>query len=198
MTPPFRANLARTGVAEHCALRGRVGLMAFHGGALERVTDVVAREVADRIGGSYYLVLHPDDEVHVPSAEVDPAHSPTLFEFVAHVDVAVSLHGYGRRDAMRTVLLGGRNRDLAGHLDAHLSAALPGYEIVSDLVRIPKDLAGQHRANPVNRPRRKGVQIELPPALRWNREHHGWSDADGIPRAPQVDALIAALSDALV
>ena len=194
---PFRENLAREGVSEILAVRGPIGIMAFHGGALERVTDVIAAETARLTESSYYAVLHPDDSLHVPSKFIDPAHSPKLSAFVDHVDVAIAIHGYGRHDAMFRVLLGGSNRALATHIGAYLEPALPKYEIVTDLADIPRELAGQHPDNPVNRVRGKGVQIEVPAALRWHYDHKQWSDTPGVGRAPQVDALIAALSRAI-
>jgi phage replication-related protein YjqB (UPF0714/DUF867 family) len=193
----FRDLLARPDVEEHSTLRGSFGLLAFHGGALERVTDVVAREVAERAGASYYAVLHPDDALHVPSKFVDPAHSPALTEFLAHVDVAIAVHGYGRDDRRHDVLLGGQNRALARHLREHLAVALPDYRHLDDLDAIPVELRGLHPDNPVNRPRHAGVQIELPPLLRWHREHWGWSDTPPTGRAPQVDVLIEALAGAV-
>ena len=194
---PFRDNLAREGVHEVLDVRGPIGIMAFHGGALERVTDVIAAETARMTGASYYAVLHPDDSLHVPSKFIDPAHSDKLSTFVDHVDVAIAIHGYGRHDAMFRVLLGGSNRALATHIGAYLEPALPKYEIVTDLAAIPRELAGQHPDNPVNRVRDKGVQIEVPAALRWHYDHKQWSDTPGVGRAPQVDALIAALSRAI-
>jgi phage replication-related protein YjqB (UPF0714/DUF867 family) len=194
---PFRENLARDGVTEVLDLRGPVGLMAFHGGALERVTDVIAAATAQSTESSYYAVLHPDDATHVPSKFVDPVHSAMLSAFVEHVDVAVAIHGYGRHDAMFRVLLGGTNRELASHIGAHLEPALPKYEIVTDLASIPRELAGQHPDNPVNRVRNKGVQIEVPAALRWHYDHKQWSDTPGVGRAPQVDVFIEALGRAI-
>ena len=194
---PFRESLARDGVCEMLDLRGPVGLMAFHGGALERVTDVIAVETARSTESSYYAVLHPDDAPHVPSRFVDPAHSAKLTTFVDHVDVAVAIHGYGRHDAMFRVLLGGTNREFASHIGAHLEPALPKYEIVTDLASIPRELAGQHPDNPVNRVRNKGVQIEVPAALRWHYDHKQWSDTPGVGRAPQVDVFIEALCRAI-
>ena len=178
-------------------IRGPVGIMAFHGGALERVTDVIAAETARLTESSYYAVLHPDDSLHVPSKFIDPAHSAKLSAFVEHVDVAIAIHGYGRHDAMFRVLLGGANRALAAHIGAHLVPALPKYEIVTDLAAIPRELAGQHPDNPVNRVRGKGVQIEVPAALRWHYDHKQWSDSEGVGRAPQVDSLIDALCRAV-
>jgi len=194
---PFRENLAREGVHEVLHVRGPIGIMAFHGGALERVTDVIAAETARQTESSYYAVLHPDDSLHVPSKFIDPAHSVKLTTFVDHVDVAIAIHGYGRHDAMFRVLLGGTNRTLAAHIGAHLEPALPKYDIVTDLAAIPRELAGQHPDNPVNRVRDKGVQIEVPAALRWHYDHKQWSDTPGVGRAPQVVAFIDALCRAL-
>jgi phage replication-related protein YjqB (UPF0714/DUF867 family) len=57
-------------------------------------------------------------------------------------------------------------------------------------------LRGLHPDNPVNRPNQGGVQIELPPTVRWNRDASNWSDHLDTPRAPDVESLIAALSAA--
>jgi len=193
----LRDLLASPLVDEVCALRGAVGLMAFHGGNLERTTDVVAREVAERTGASLYCVVQsPPLRRHVPSTAFRPEHSDALAAFLDHVDVAVAIHGYGRRATWRHLLLGGRNRAFARHLASFLRAGLPDeYEVVDELEEIPRELRGQHRHNPVNRPPQSGVQIELPPTVRWNYEEKNWSDHAGTGRARQVDRLIAALAD---
>jgi predicted pyridoxine 5'-phosphate oxidase superfamily flavin-nucleotide-binding protein len=55
----------------------------------------------------------------------------------------------------------------AGDCDASPKGGLPGFvRIVDDLSDIPPSVRGIHRGNPVNRPRRHGVQVELPPAVR--------------------------------
>jgi phage replication-related protein YjqB (UPF0714/DUF867 family) len=97
-----------------------------------------------------------------------------------------------------TLLLGGQNRDLGRHLGLRLQGALPDFEVVDDLDRIPRELRGLHPDNPVNRPRGAGVQLELPPRVRglgpfWAdfRAEHG-DDA----HPPHTEALIAALADA--
>ena len=54
----------------------------------------------------------------------------------------------------------------AAHLASALRVALPGYRWLDDLDHIPTTLRGVHPANPVNRPREQGVQIELPPRVR--------------------------------
>lgn len=146
--------------------------MAFHGGNLERMTDVIGRIAAERSGASFYGVIQvaPLRE-HLPSIEVRPEHSPKLKSFIEHVDVAIALHGYGRQDLWTSLLLGGRNRELARLLAARLRLALPEFIHVDDLVDIPTDLAGQHLRNPVNLPVLGGVQIELPPRIRGLTPH---------------------------
>ena len=89
--------LNEPGVIEVSRLRSRFGFLAIHGGGLEEMTDVIAERAADAAGASVYLVRHPDRYPHhLSSALFDPAESPRLAEFLDHVDVAVSLHGYGR------------------------------------------------------------------------------------------------------
>lgn len=173
--------------------------MAFHGGELEKVTDIVAREAAERSGASYYgIVQRQDPLVHLPSTKVSPDESATLATFIDHVDVAVTIHGYGRKHLRRSLLLGGRNRALATHFAEHLRDGLDDYEIIDDLASIPVKLAGQHPNNPVNRPTGNGVQIELPPYVRWNIDAGHWSDFGEGGRAPQVNLLIDALTTAAI
>lgn len=160
--------LGHPGVEEQCELRSPFGLMAFHGGSLERGTDAIATAAADRAGASLYVVRQPPDlRWHIPSAAIDPADSPQLAAFVDHVDVAVAVHGYGRVGMWTTLLLGGRNRSLATQLAVALRAGLgPDFTIVDDVLAIPDGLRGQHPRNPVNLPRHAGVQLELPPRVR--------------------------------
>jgi phage replication-related protein YjqB (UPF0714/DUF867 family) len=184
-------------VHEELTLRSPFGFMAFHGGSLEKTTDVVARAAASASGASYYgVVQHASEPTHIASTDVSPTASPALAAFIAHVDVVITVHGYGRPELRRGVLLGGRNRALAHHVAEHGRARLPDYTFHTDLTVIPRELAGQHVRNPVNLPRGGGVQIELPADLRWNHAEAGWSDDDGIGRAPQLDILIAALAAA--
>ncbi len=195
----LREFLNRPEVSEICELRGRFGIMAFHGGNLERTTDVIATEVANRTGSSIYAVIQASPlREHVPSTDFDPAHSVTLAGFLDHVDTAISIHGYGREDRFWDLLVGGRNRELAAHLAGHLREGLPEqFGVVDDLDDMPDGLRGQHPDNPVNRPANAGAQIELPPTSRWNREESNWSDHAGTGRAPQVAVLIDVLTAAV-
>src|SRR5207248_1414223 len=142
------------------------GFMAFHGG-LEGGTAEIASGAAELAGASLYMVVQPDDVTwHVPSIEVSPEVSERLAQFLDHVDVAVAVHGYGRRDRPYDILLGGSNRELAAHLAGCLREAVPAFHPIDDLESIPVALRGMHPANPVNLPRHGGVQAELPPRAR--------------------------------
>lgn len=195
----LKAFLAHSDVTELCALRGRFGIMAYHGGNLERTTDVVAAEVARRTGSSFYGVVQaPPLRRHIASTAFDPAHSEELARFLGHVEVVITVHGYGRMRLRRHLLLGGRNRGLAQHVANHLREGLPRrYHVLDDLEAIPRELRGQHPRNPVNLPPEKGVQIELPPSIRWNVAEWGWSDHRGVSRTRDVQRLIDSLSAAV-
>jgi phage replication-related protein YjqB (UPF0714/DUF867 family) len=180
----FDELLRHPGVIEDWELRSRFGFLAIHGGSLERGTAEVATDAAERGRASLYAVRQPEDlRWHIPSAQVDPGASQALAAFLGHVDVVVSLHGYGRAGFRDTVLIGGQNRDLAARAAEVLRAALPSYPVVDDLSAIPPDLRGMHPDNPVNRPRRTGIQVELPPRLR-----------DGKSATPDRDTLVFALA----
>ena len=180
--------LAHDGVVEELALRSSVGFLALHGGSLERETDPIAREAAEAVGASLYTLSQPDDlRWHIPSVRMDPADSPALGRFLDHVEVVLSVHGYGRDGMFTTLLLGGGNRTVAAHAAGHLRAALPGYDVENDLDAIPKALRGLHPDNPVNRTRGGGVQIELPPRIRLQGPN-----ADPAARAALVEGLATA------
>jgi phage replication-related protein YjqB (UPF0714/DUF867 family) len=190
----FAELLANPDVVEECELRGSFGYMAFHGGWLEEATDVVARAAAERTGASYYGVLWPADSPHLASIKFEPEASPLLARFLDHVDIVITVHGYGRVGYWSTLLAGGSNRDLASHVSSHMRWALPAYTVIDDIDLIPTELRGLHPKNPVNRPRFGGVQIELPPRVRGNTPMF-W-DWEGPGPCPHTSRLIDALVSA--
>jgi phage replication-related protein YjqB (UPF0714/DUF867 family) len=182
--------LADPGVLESSTLRSRFGFLAIHGGGLEQMTDVIAERAADAADASVYLLRHPENYPHhLPSALYRAEESERLAEFVDHVDVAVSLHGYGRLGRSTQLLAGGRNRALATHLAHHV--AVPGYRIVTDLDAIPRELRGLHPDNPVNRVRGGGTQLELSPRVRGISPRSAPPEDDGL--SPATSALIQGL-----
>ena len=138
----FRELLDHPDVTELCELRGRFGVMAYHGGNLERTTDAVALEVAERMDCSLYAVLQdPPHRIHVRSTAFDPTESERLAAFLEHVDVVIAIHGYGRESLWHHLLLGGRNRGLAGHVAIGNSGVLEQqtHELPAPLQHRPVD-----------------------------------------------------------
>lgn len=163
----FAELLEKPGVIETVDLRGPIGFCAFHGGNLERMTEQIASEAAARSGSSFYAVIQPRGiRHHIPSAKVDPGQSAKLAAFLDHCHHVIAIHGYGLRGHFASLLCGGGNREMAGHVAHHLRNALPAYDSIDDLDRIPRSLRGLHPDNPCNRSAGGGVQIELPPRVR--------------------------------
>jgi phage replication-related protein YjqB (UPF0714/DUF867 family) len=191
----FAALLATPGVEEVSHLRGPVGFMAYHGGALEAMTDVIAQRAAERSSASFYAVVQPDGmREHLPSIDVRPTESDRLASFIEHVDIVITVHGFGRRGLFGSLLLGGGNRRFAEHVGDALRRSLPAYDVVTDVEAIPVPLRGLHRHNPVNLPRHGGVQVELPPRVRGSSPL--WWDWEGPGLTPHTESLIAGLADA--
>lgn len=199
----FRDVRAHPDVEEVLTLRGdheerenRMGFMAYHGGGLEEMTEIIAQQAAERCGASYYGLHQPKGmERHFPSITVDPEESVALRTFFDHVHYVITIHGYGRRGLYSTLLLGGGHRPLAEHIGSHLRRRLPAYTIVTELEAIPTELRGLHPRNPVNLPPGGGVQIELPPRVRGTTPLF-W-DWEGPGLTPHTRALVDGLADAV-
>ena len=126
---------------------------------------------------------------HLSSARYLPEQSERLAAFLDHVDVVVSLHGYGRVGRSTQILAGGRNRELAGLLAQCIT--VPGYEVVTDLGSIPRELRGLHPNNPVNQVRGGGAQLELSSRIRGTSPRSQLPGDDGL--TPATAALVAGL-----
>jgi phage replication-related protein YjqB (UPF0714/DUF867 family) len=184
------ALLSDPGVIEVSRLRSRFGFLAIHGGGLEQMTDVIAERAAEAAGASVYLVCHPDHYPHhLSSVRFRPEESPRLAEFLDHVEVAISLHGYGRFGRSTQLLAGGRNRALAEHLARHLD--VPGYQVITELDAMPLELRGLHPDNPVNRVRDGGAQLELSARVRGISPRSAPPGEDGL--SPATSALVQGL-----
>jgi len=165
--PEVFARLLRChGVAEEVRLGSLVGFLALHGG-LEPGTEGVAGLAAQASGASSYIVIQPRTlSWHIPSHRIQPGESARLDDFLAHVDVVISVHGYFRPEWPDAVYVGGANRDLATALSVRLRRVLPDLDVVDELALIPRALRGVDPRNPVNSPRGGGVQLELPHVAR--------------------------------
>lgn len=201
------------GIEEVCELRSAVGFMALHGGSQDRGTHEIASRAAAQSGASYYAIVQPRDvRVHLTSRRHDPEMSPAMQAFLSHVDIAISVHGFGRdgfnfyihpgiqlviepygpalrgrqTGPLRGIIVGGLNPALVDVACRLLGERLPGYHAGSERVRL-----GFHPRNPVNLPAAHGVQIELPPALR------GIGDL-GEDLVPAQDGIVTEVVAALV
>jgi phage replication-related protein YjqB (UPF0714/DUF867 family) len=191
----FEEFLAHPEVDERCELDGTVGVMAFHAG-LEEGTGEIATEVAARSSASLYVAEQPAGlQWHVSSHRVVAEASERLAAFFDHVEVVVALHGYGRPHLTRSILLGGRAREVARTVAVPLIRRMHGYEVLHRIEEIPRALRGMHETNPVNVTERGGVQVELPPRLRmqlpdWARH---LAPLQQRQRALLVDGLVEAV-----
>lgn len=192
----FTDLLAQPGVEEEVELRGSFGFLAFHGGPVERVTSMIARKAAEASGASFYSIDQPAARpLHIPSTRFRPEESPAFASVIEHCDVVCTVHGYGRDMDKQFLLLGGQNRELAAALGTELSSRLPErFRVITELEDIPKELRGVHSKNPVNLPRQQGVQLELPPGVRWNWDARSWADAEGLEPTETVLQVVEALS----
>ena len=199
----FRELLDHPDVEEVITLRGqdlpidqRIGFMAYHGGGLEEMTEVIAMRAAERSGTSYYGVHQPKGmERHIPSIEVSPESSTHLKTFIDHVHTVITIHGFGRQGFYSSLLLGGQHRTFAQHVGSHLRTHLPAYKVITEIDEIPKELRGLHPRNPVNLPAGTGVQIELPPRVRGTTPLF-W-DWEGPSLPPHTESLINGLVSAV-
>lgn len=153
-------------VDEHVVLGSPLGFLALHGG-IEPGSEGIARAAARATGASAYVVTQPRSlGWHISSHHIDPTRVPRLAEFLDHVDVVVSVHGYFRPEQSDAILVGGGRRDLARDLATRLRSVVDEMPVVDDLRAIPRAMRGVDPRNPVNRTRRGGVQLELPHRAR--------------------------------
>jgi phage replication-related protein YjqB (UPF0714/DUF867 family) len=180
--------LSLPGVEEVCVLRSSVGFMALHGGSQDRGTHEIACRAAERAGASYYAIVQPNElRVHLTSRRHNPDHSERFRSFLRHIQVAISVHGFGRdgfrwsadsaqglvvepygpavlgrqSGPLRGIIVGGRNADLLDASRRLFHDRFAGYHVADQRIRLGFDVN-----NPVNLPAAHGVQVELPPGLR--------------------------------
>ena len=210
----LRELLSLPGVREEYVARSVVGFMALHGGSQDRGTDIIARRAADLAQASLYAIVQPPTlRVHLTSRLHDPEHSRPLRQFLDHVRVAISIHGFGRdsfslwhepgrglniepygpaRRGSQTgpltgIIIGGLNDTLLQAARDLFAARFPEFHVADERVRL-----GFHPKNPVNLLPAHGVQIELPPGLRGIGPYgeHAIPTDDGA-----VTELVGALAD---
>ena len=205
--------LSWPGVQEICELGSAVGLMALHGGSQDRGTHEIASRTAQQTGASYYTIIQPSRlRFHLTSRHHNPDDSDQLQAFLQHVEIAISVHGFGRdrfaltadpvggvvvepygpalrgrqSGPLRGIIVGGGNAELLDVARRLFHDRFTGYHVADERVRL-----GFHPDNPVNLPSLHGVQVELPPGLR------GIGDF-GEQLVPSEDGLVTEVIAALV
>lgn len=169
--------------------------IAIHGGAVERMTTTLAREVASAEGQKYWSMVGRkpinNADLHITSTRFD---NPACVALVAQSQYCVSYHGVSDATAgttTPTAFVGGLdlyNRD-------RIVAALNARGITA-VVATDGSLNGDDPANIVNRTASgKGVQIELNRALRNQFVESGnASGEDTSPTTQKFADFVAAIS----
>jgi phage replication-related protein YjqB (UPF0714/DUF867 family) len=169
--PEFKAVLKDPAVREVFLPGNGVGIFAPHGGGIEPGTEEIARAVAQATGATLYVLSAKrptgNTALHVTVTRMTTGISPKLDQAIAATRVAISIHGHGRTKDGGPVYVSGLAAEAVTMCAGAMRHALKGaYEVVDEHARIPDDLVGHHKDNIINRVPKKGVQIELPRALR--------------------------------
>ena len=168
--------------------------MAFHGGALERQTDRIARGRRRR---------RRRVAVRRRAPATGPAALPVDRRAPRRVAGAARVPRPRRRRRHRARLRARRDVHVAAPRRAQPRARrrarrragrrpCPTTRSSTDLEAIPRELRGLHPDNPVNVPPHGGVQIELPPRVRGLGPR--WADWTGDGFVPPAAALVDALA----
>ncbi len=83
---------------------------------------------------------------------------------------------------------------LVEHLAHYID--VPGYQVITDLDAIPRELRGLHPDNPVNRVRFGGAQLELSSGVRGASPRNSIVSNDSTGLSPKTSALVDGLTKA--
>ncbi|MGD2249126.1 MAG: poly-gamma-glutamate hydrolase family protein [Candidatus Methanofastidiosia archaeon] len=183
-------------ILEYTVLRNKVGVMAVHGGNIERGTEQIANYIAHKSNASLY-VLSPrtkkrDWKYHISSNKIDPKESEKLTQFLNHVETAISVHGHIIKQ--KVICAGGLNHALRRKVIASLRT---DFEVVDAVQEggICKNLAAKNPKNVVNMCKNKGVQIEIPLLMRKVFKHKPYETMPSKEMNHLTDHLITIIED---
>jgi len=137
----------------------KIGIMAIHGGGIEPMTDIIAKDIAKNDYTFYaFIGLKKKNNriMHITSTCFD---EPTSTKFLRSVDTAISIHGC--RSTSEIIHVGGLNKKLAELIKKNLIEK--GFEIGN--CENP-EISGENKNNICNKCKDKGVQIEVSASLR--------------------------------
>ena len=169
MVNKFRDVVKHPGVKEYSSKRGKIGILAVHGGRLDHGTEQVANYVHAKTPASLYVMSSRGGDIgkhRVASTQIAHTHSKHLNDIISHVNYNISIHGHNKPGHEKTVYVGGENAYLRQKVAAKLKQYLPSeYTVEHDVNKMPRNVRGTGR-NVTNRSKEGGVQVELPTELR--------------------------------
>jgi phage replication-related protein YjqB (UPF0714/DUF867 family) len=141
---------------------------AFHGGHIEPGTSELGRAITNKQFDFYsFDALKPgqmnersltSSTLHITSTRFD---EPKLMSLIPKKDFCLGLHGFGGYEG--DFCVGGGNEQERKKLVEALNKNFP--ELISCELCCPP-LNGTSAKNPINRCQKKGVQVEMSPAVR--------------------------------
>ena len=169
--------IAHTDVIEYSILQGRVGMMAIHGGNIERGTEQIAHYTAKHSDSSLYVISprtqKRDWKFHISSNKINPKESENLSQFLEHISTAISIHGHVIKKSV--ICVGGLNDSLRRKVVDSLGEDFDVVDAVED-AGICRNLSARNPKNVVNYAKEKGVQIEIPLTFRNVFEHRPYEE----------------------
>jgi phage replication-related protein YjqB (UPF0714/DUF867 family) len=188
--------IAHKDVVEYSILQGKVGVVAIHGGNIERGTEQLAYYIAQHSNSSLYVISprtkKRDWKFHISSNKMYPKESEKLSSFLDHVVTAISIHGHVIKK--NVICVGGLNHLLRRKIVESLRTDFE----VTDAVEeggICRNLSARNPRNIVNLTRDKGVQIEVPLSLRKVFEHRPYQDMPTDETKLLADTLINVIKE---
>ena len=185
MPNKFKEVLKHKGVKEYSDKKGRVGILAVHGGRLDYGTEQITNYIHEKTPASMYVMSSRRGNVkkhRVASTKIAHTHSDHLNGVVSHSKYNISIHGHNRKGDAKTVYIGGENSYMRKKIAERLRETLPDeYLIEYNVKKMPRNVRGTGR-NVVNRSKEGGVQVELPRELREGVGTHNSSKLTGLSK----------------
>ena len=185
MPNKFKNVIKHPGVKEYSSKKGRVGILAVHGGRLDIGTEQIANYVHQQTPASMYIMSSRQGDLkkhRVASTKIAHTHSKRLGSIISHSKYNISIHGHSKPGQEKTVYVGGENAQMRKRIADRLRESLPDeYKIEYDVKKIPRNVRGTGR-NIVNRSAEGGVQVELPKELREGVGTHQSSKLSGLSK----------------
>lgn len=189
--------ITHTDVIEYTILQGKVGVMAVHGGNIERGTEQIAHYTAKHSNSSLYVISprtrKRDWKFHISSNKINPKESENLAHFLEHISTAISIHGHVIKK--NVICVGGLNASLRRRVVASLRESFDVVDAVEE-GGICRNLSARNPRNVVNYAKEKGVQIEIPLTLRKVFEHKPYEEMPSKETRILTERLIQVIKEA--